>query len=107
MIEHQQSIWALSPEAKKQRLVSKIRIVLRRDKLSDLLKYLIVEALGHMWAGRYELAFDCVDDIYDPPDIDAFDDEIAHLSKSLSRLALVRELRHVAAFPARTHPVFG
>jgi hypothetical protein len=89
-------------------LEKEVRTFLKgRQKPSDFEKYFLAETLGHIHAGRYELACDSMDDVYEPPEFPTNpSDELCDVARSTDQRKLMRTLRSIEGTPTQEFPVF-
>jgi hypothetical protein len=86
MGEYQESVWALPKENQKRSLEAEIcEFLEQHSNLSDIEEYFLSETLGYLHAGRYELAYDSMDDAWEPPAVDRSGNEISEAAKSITR----------------------
>ncbi len=101
--------WAYSKSEKKRLLQDEIADLLDAggQSLSGSDRYLLREALGHLYAGRYELACDCLDDVHEPPQFSPFcNTAICDAASVISDSMLMRSLRYIKGTPKRPYPAF-
>jgi hypothetical protein len=108
MSEDNRHFWALSKYDQKRALEAEISQFLtnERAELTNSSKYFLRETLAHIFAGRYELACDSMDDVYCSPAEIADHPEVCKVGKSVTRRALVRAFRYIKGTPPREYPTF-
>jgi hypothetical protein len=78
-----------------------------RCHLTDIEKFFLHEALCHLFAGRYYLARDSIDDAIEPPRLSTTRlREVSHTVDCITAEALLRAICYVEEFPARDYPAF-
>jgi hypothetical protein len=105
MSENNRLFWKLSKHEQKRALEAEIGLFLTTHgaELTNSNKYFLREALVHIFAGRYELACESMDDVYDSPVEIA---EVRKVGKSVTHRALVRAFREIKATPPREYRTF-
>jgi hypothetical protein len=108
MIPYSGSFWALPKHNQKRLLEEELRNFLNEHQtLSACEKYFLTETLGHLYAGRYELGRDSVDDVYESPELSAAcSGEICEAAMSVTQRKLMRALRYIEGAPTQEIPIF-
>ena len=108
MVQYGWSFWTLPKHNQKRLLEDELRTFLHEhENLSPCERYLLAETIVHVYAGRYGLGRESMDDVHESPAPSVgCCEKISKAARSISHQKLVRARRYLEGAPVQQIPVF-